>query len=82
MSAEFSKCRGCGAPVIWRYTQGGRLMPLDAEPGEAYAPGTFVLLGPTECRPADQMFDTGAVFYMNHWATCPVADSFRGVQRG
>lgn len=75
--SDASRCKGCRAPVVWRYTPNGKAMPLDAAPvppGE----GTYVIESLMHCRRSEPMFDgADAVHYMNHWATCPVADQFR-----
>ena len=70
-------CKGCRAPVIWRNTPSGATMPLDPEPVEE-AVGTYVIVSASHCRPSEPMFDApDAVHYMSHWATCPVADTFK-----
>lgn len=71
-------CKGCGAEILWRYTERGRAMPLDAEPTAAYRKGTYVLdVDGAHCRAAEPLLDVGVPLHMNHWATCPHAEDFR-----
>lgn len=67
-----TECTSCGADIFFRYTEGGKRMPLDREPVTEPAQGTYVLSGDRHCRAATAMFDPGP-YYMNHWATCPTA---------
>jgi hypothetical protein len=67
-----SRCRGCGAEILWTVTTTNKRMPLDAQPEnratlvERDADGTMVVkIVPT---------------YLPHWASCPQADDFRRKQ--
>lgn len=68
-----TRCRACGAPIIFGVTVRGKSLPLDAEPnskGNVWFgdDGKLVVGGdpaPSRLR------------YMAHWATCPKAASFR-----
>lgn len=74
--SQRSLCTGCGAAILWAYTSAGKRMPLDAEPS-ATAPGSYRIEG-NKCYPAEPLTDPpGTVTHMNHWASCPVRDSFR-----
>lgn len=79
-----SKCRSCGAKILWAEVVGSRkLIPLDPEPSErgnvkveqswAGIPRakTFGSLEALELR------DAGHELYVAHHATCPDADAWR-----
>lgn len=77
-----SKCRGCGAPIVWITTPAGRSMPCDA---------VMVSFHPTLDGKDKVVTTHGAVVsgnivssteatdidYRPHWATCPQARSFK-----
>ncbi len=77
------KCRGCGAPVVWIPTPGGKSMPCDAEQvlyrarkgakGKIVTPNGQVLSADIGVAPEAA---TG-VGYVSHFATCPNAGEFR-----
>ena len=58
-----SKCRGCGAEIVWARTDRGRDIPLDAKPEKRFelSHGHATLM------------DT----YVSHFVTCPKAKEFR-----
>lgn len=81
---EISRCAGCGAQIIWAYTELGRRMPVDADPsptgnvelhriGGGYDVGAKVL-GAAELEHAR---GAGSRLRTSHHATCPKADEFR-----
>jgi len=70
-----TKCRSCGAAIIWAKTAGGSSVPLDAEPvpnGNIVlrSDGIAVYLKAADARP------TGGCF-VSHFATCPNAAQHR-----
>lgn len=66
---ETSKCRGCGADIIWAVTESGKRMPIDPKSEKR-----LVLMGRDGNRgPLAMARDT----YMSHFATCPNAADFR-----
>lgn len=77
------KCRGCGAPIVWITTPGGKSMPCDAEQvlylarkgakGKIVTPNGEVLSADVGVAPETA---TGAG-YVSHFATCPAAGAFR-----
>lgn len=73
-----SRCRSCGAEIIWARTAGkGKLIPLDAEPAER-PNGLFKLMhvgGPDE--PPTAFIASGEEVYLSHFATCPNAAEHR-----
>ena len=78
-----SKCRSCGAPIIWITTKAGKAMPCDAEPiffdladmsdkdTKAFVKENGVIAIGIE-NPEGQ-----EVGHISHFATCPQADRWR-----
>lgn len=58
-----SRCKGCGAGILWVEMASGKKMPVDATP-----------VSMVEVKEG-----IGQVIhvYVPHWSTCPGADSFR-----
>lgn len=76
-------CRGCGAPIRWIRTQGGKSMPCEPEPATYWqsATGLYKLVTPngevvSASIEGDPQTATG-IGYMSHFATCPYAGKFR-----
>ena len=78
-----TKCRSCGADIIWTITKTGRKMPCNAEPiffdlanMNDEGTKTFVKDDGTIAigieNPGGQ-----EVGYISHFATCPEADKWR-----
>lgn len=78
-----SKCRSCGAPIIWITTKAGKAIPCDAEP-------IFFNLADLDDKDAKFLIkDDGEVAkgivnpagdlvgHTSHFATCPQADKWR-----
>lgn len=87
-----SKCRSCGAEIIWIKTAGGKAMPCNAQPVSyrAIPPipkdveqlcgnGPVMTLVTPDGRIARGTFDPGSdkIGYVSHFATCPAADQHR-----
>lgn len=80
---KIGKCRGCGAPIVWIRTAGGKNMPCDPErilyrqrngaAGKIVAPNGEVLSCDVGVEPEEA---TGAG-YISHFSTCPQAQKFR-----
>ena len=76
-------CRGCGAPIVWIRTTGGKSMPCDAKPvlykerkgaaGKIVTPNGEVLSCDLDVEPDEA---TG-IGYISHFVTCPQAEQFR-----
>jgi hypothetical protein len=71
-----TKCRSCGAAIIWMKTAAGKRMPIDAEPSEK---GNIVLV---EDKGNFEQFDLISYAkpgprYTSHFATCPQAAEWR-----
>ena len=60
---SISKCKGCGADIVWLETIAGRKMPVDPE-RKTYVRITTI----------GAAVETG---YVPHWGTCPEADKFK-----
>ena len=76
-------CRGCGAPIRWIRTQGGKAMPCEPEPVTYWqsATGLYKLIPPngevvSASLEGDLQRVTG-IGYVSHFATCPKAGKFR-----
>jgi hypothetical protein len=68
-----SKCRSCGAPLLWAQTTAGKNMPLDAAPT---ANGNIELRhGLARYVTPDANATTPR--YTSHFATCPNAGQHR-----
>lgn len=80
---RIEKCRGCGAPIVWVKTLGGKRMPCDANPvvyreragasGKIVTPNGEVLSCDLDVDPEEA---TG-IGYISHFSTCPQAKRFR-----
>lgn len=76
-------CRGCGKPIIWIRTHGGKKMPIDidAVPFIADRSGTEIFVrrdgSVTVGRRAEHQDNQAEIGYTSHFATCPKADAFR-----
>lgn len=76
-------CRGCGAPIVWIWTPGGKSMPCDpyqvlyraraGAKGKIVTPNGEVLSCDLNVSPEEA---TG-VGYISHFVTCPQAEKFR-----
>jgi hypothetical protein len=77
---DLGRCtgRGCGAPIWWAVTVGGRRIPIDPDPDPA---GTIVPVLIDGARRVQVL--TGAELpaqgraYVPHWATCQDSAAFR-----
>lgn len=79
MTADLPTCSGCGAPVRWVLTVGGRRMPLDPDPH----PDGNVVRVTIDGGLVRAKVLTGAempaqdVAWRAHWTTCPASEGFR-----
>ena len=76
-----SKCRSCGAEIIWIKTPSGKNMPCDAKPISFRLDthnGDLLLVTP-DGKVARGSFDPAAekIGYTSHFATCPNASQHR-----
>ena len=82
-----SRCKGCGAEIIWKKTPMGKRMPVDPEPvwvllggGKPFlrADGSFLFGRKVGDAYDDNDPDSNVVqAYESHFATCLKADEFR-----
>lgn len=77
-----SKCKSCGAEIIWIKTKNGKAMPCNPQKisyKNTFPAGDLTLVTP-DGRIAKGTLDLGSedYWYESHFATCPAAASFRG----
>jgi hypothetical protein len=70
--AKASKCKSCGAAIVWAKTVSGKLAPFDAE---SHEDGTFVIGSDGVARFDDMLIARQG--YRSHFATCPNAAKHR-----
>ena len=78
-----SKCKSCGAEIIWITTTTGKKMPVDAgavqfhqDPAgkEIFVTNGGAVVRGTTAKKGDSGTSEG---YNSHFATCPFADQYR-----
>jgi len=71
-------CAGCKARIVWARMDSGKLSPFDADPSPK---GDWTLEqagGEWRARHSPPPAEPdGVERYLNHFATCPVANDFR-----
>lgn len=78
-----TKCKDCGAEIIWIKTKAGKNMPCDATPiwyiADPAGKGRLVTeAGETiRCTFAENTETATGWGYIPHWSTCPAAEHFR-----
>lgn len=78
-----SKCKNCGAEIVWIKTKAGKAMPCDATPvcyiEDAAGKSRVITEGgeTIRCTLTDSRETATGSGYVPHWATCPAADQFR-----
>ena len=75
-----SKCKTCGAEIIWLPTLGGKNMPCDAKPiPYTEDPSGSLTLVTSDGRVVKAKADicSDKMGYTSHFATCPDADRWR-----
>ena len=76
-------CKGCGKPIRWIRTNGGKKMPVDAEEilFKADRNGTEIFVRKDGSvavgRRSNFREDRAEIGYTSHFATCPHGDAFR-----
>ena len=84
-----TRCRACGARIMFLKTAAGKTMPVDEE-GTFFlevkdGPELFVLVDGTTARgqrvSQEQREDADRFGYISHFATCPKADQFRKARK-
>jgi hypothetical protein len=77
-----ANCRGCGKPIVWIKTPGGKSMPCDPDPVPYWAGKEFHsrIVTPNgeviACKLNGYKTATG-IGYIPHWATCPKYKDFK-----
>jgi len=83
MQPNITRCRSCGAPIIWRTTSSGKSMPCDAYPvnivpnpksKNKYLDRFGKIIGGDI---TDAAGDHTELVHVPHWATCDKPDQFR-----
>ena len=75
-----SKCRSCGAEIIWVPTVSGKNMPCDAKPipyREDIEGGQVIVTSDGRVVRAKVDLTSDTFGYISHFATCPNADKWR-----
>lgn len=78
-----SKCRSCGALIVWIKTPSGKSMPCDAQAKIfKYKPGSDTkLVTPAgevvSCEVVNTPKEADDFGYVPHWSTCNAPDKFR-----
>ena len=78
-----TRCKSCGAPIVWIRTRAGKAMPCDAQrvyivnrprgSAKVVTDDGFVLSGDVVTDPAE-----ATVYgHISHFSTCPNADAHR-----
>lgn len=87
MGYNTSKCRACGADIMFIKTIAGKTTPVDAQSlyfvPEADGKAMYVLPDGSTARGRtvpDQRVDA-KIGYISHFATCPQADKFRKARK-
>lgn len=76
-------CKGCGEPILWIRTAGGKAMPCDPERITYWKnpQGTKKIVTPNgevvSAETAGAPEQATGIGYVSHFATCPAAGSFR-----
>lgn len=75
-----SRCRDCGAPIVWALTEADRRMPVDFDPAEGgavelytehFPDGSPVEPGVARVRQIPAERHPSSPAWWPHWATCP-----------
>lgn len=83
-----TKCRACGAEIMFIKTQAGKTVPVDSESRRFFpckdGKELFVLPdGSTKRgRSMKAEVDGAEIGFISHFATCPEADAFRKPRKG
>jgi hypothetical protein len=75
-----TRCRSCGAPVIWAVSTLGRKLPVDASPdtdGQWWLTTDDARATQPNFRRVDLYTPEDTPRYTSHFATCPQADKWR-----
>lgn len=83
-----TKCRSCGASIVWIKTISGKFMPCDAKPQSfkyGNSDGTAKLVRTdgvvVSCEIVKNPEEADGYGFMPHWSTCDAPDKFRKERR-
>jgi hypothetical protein len=80
---KIAKCKGCGKPIIWIRTPGGKSMPCDPEElcywvGSGFQDKIVTPNGEViTCKLNGDIQNATGIGYRPHWATCPKSKDFK-----
>ena len=79
-----SRCRSCGASIVWIRTKNGRMMPCDSRPIHYVIAGMTGEKALTLVTPDGETVtnafpdpDSGRIGYQSHFATCRFANRYK-----
>lgn len=81
---RITKCKACGAPIVWIKTMSGKSMPCDTSP-QYYTQkpnsGSKKIVTQNgevlSCEYTEDPYKATGIGYAPHWGTCPEADKFK-----
>ena len=74
-----SKCKGCGADIVWGVDEKGARIPLDPRPAIYYVTEDVsgrVTASRRFQREASSLAQAASLYAVNHFSTCPKASEF------
>lgn len=81
---RITKCKACGAPIVWIKTISGKSMPCDASPQyytQKSGCGSKKILTPNgvliSCEYTEDPQEATGTGFVPHWGTCPEAGKFK-----
>ena len=83
--AKVTRCRSCGADIIWIRMKSGKVMPCNAQRisyKNSFPKGDLTLVTP-DGKIAKGIYDPESenFGYESHFATCPAAEAYRRRQK-
>lgn len=72
-----TKCKSCGAEIIWAKTAKGKNTPLDAKPVRIAELIEDPETGEEVTEEGRYLIAAGHTGHTSHWATCPSAEQHR-----
>lgn len=78
-----SKCKSCGAEIVWIKTAAGKSMPCNAAAVTYWknSRGKHTIITPNgetvRCDIEGDLNKATGIGYIPHWATCPAAKDFK-----
>lgn len=74
-----TKCKSCGADLVFIRTKSGKYMPCDARPRwfAEVKGGSLTYVTPEGAVKHGEFCSPGERGYIPHWVTCPAASKWR-----